>query len=363
MLQIVSTAPAEGADAPVMLHGGDLSEAMALHGGDRDDWLDLSTGINPHAWPLPAELPRRYWTALPNRADLEALLDVARRAYAVPAGVAILAAPGTQALIQWLPLIAPEGDVAILGPTYAEHALSWQRAGRTTREVGEAVLPEGVRHVVLVNPNNPDGRLLDVHALAELGEEAARRGGWLIVDESFIDMTPDASCTALAQHLPVIVLRSFGKFHGLAGLRLGFALGPPAHIGRLEAALGPWAVAGSALAIGRMALADGGWARAMRERLLRESARLDAVLARSGTVLGGASLYRLLRSKDAGRLHAHLAASRIWTRRFDWDASLLRFGLPAHDAGLARLAAALETFDAAHHESPQGDSSVSPSTR
>ena len=92
-----------------MKHGGDLTEAMAHYGGTPDMWLDLSTGINPWPWPMPPALPARVWRRLPSRADEDALLEAAREAYVVPAGVEIVAAPGTQALIQWLPHLAGSG--------------------------------------------------------------------------------------------------------------------------------------------------------------------------------------------------------------------------------------------------------------
>jgi cobalamin biosynthetic protein CobC len=331
---------------------------MARHGGAREDWLDLSTGINPHAWPLP-EVEQRFSHALPAAADETALLAVARMAYGVPADAGIVAAPGTQALIQWLPVLAPPGDVAILGPTYGEHALGWARAGRAVQDITSLAQHGEARHLVVVNPNNPDGRLLGPADLAALGEAAARRGGWLVVDESFVDVAPAASAAALVTALPVVILRSFGKFYGLAGVRLGFAIANPGIADAIRAALGPWAVAGPALAIGRLALADAGWADAMRQRLAREAAALDAVLAGHGEITGGTTLYRLLRHPQATVLHGHLASQHIWVRRFGWDEGLLRFGLPGSEANLKRLQAALAGFA---HASPQGDSSISPST-
>ena len=304
---------------------------MAQYGGGLDEWLDLSTGINPHAWPLP-EIAAAAWRRLPSVGDGRALLGAARDAYGVAPGVGIVAAPGTQALIQWLPRLAPPGAVAIVGPTYAEHAIGWRLAGRDVIDVTEPVLPEGVRHAVLVRPNNPDGRTVDCAALAS---SVAARGGWLVIDESFADVQPGPSAGS-----GTVVLRSFGKFYGLAGVRLGFAIADPAITEAIGAALGPWAVSGPALQIGRLALADRGWAAAMRVRLAAEAARLDGVLAGAGCVaVGGTALYRLVRHPGAALMHRRLAARRIWVRRFDHAPDLLRFGLPG--AGLERLAAAL----------------------
>jgi cobalamin biosynthetic protein CobC len=328
-----------------MQHGGDLTSAMALHGGARGDWLDLSTGINPHAWPIP-DLPLHAWTALPTEAALTRLIGAARRAYGVPEGVSLVAAPGTQALIQWMPHLAPAGDVAVVGPTYGEHAVSWQRAGRHVVTVDAlARMPDGVGIIVVVNPNNPDGRWTEPACLSQAAAWVAQRGGWLVVDESFLDLRPGASAAGLCGDLPVVVLRSFGKFYGLAGVRLGFAVAPPPIAERIAAALGPWAVAGPALAIGAKALADNDWAEAMRLQLAAEAGALDAVLVEAGLApAGGTDLYRLVRHPEAGRMHAGLAARRIWVRRFDWDETLLRFGLPAEAADLDRLAVALRSL-------------------
>ena len=350
-----------------MQHGGDLTDARARYGGGLDEWLDLSTGINPHAWPLPA-IPDAAWRRLPGRAELDGLLDAARRAYGVPGGAGIVAAPGTQALIQWLPRLAGPGGVAVLGPTYAEHAESWRLAGREVhdllllppgegRDEGVTRLPSSglccdaltptlsrrerekqACHAVVVNPNNPDGRVLTHRVLAQLAD-ALGQGGRLIVDESFADTDPSVSAANLVQDHPIIVLRSFGKFYGLAGVRLGFAIAAAPVVQRIAEALGPWAVPGPAIAIGTQALHDAGWAAAMRARLVRDAQALDTVLARTFEPAGGTTLYRLVRHRRARLIHERLAQQRIWVRRFDWADDLLRFGLPGN--GLDRLEAAL----------------------
>ena len=325
-----------------MQHGGDLTEARARHGGAGADWLDLSTGINPHAWPVP-DVGAAAWRRLPGREDVAGLLAAARRAYAVPDGVGVVAAPGTQALIQWLPRLAPPGAVAVLGPTYAEHAASWRLAGRDVIEVGAvSAFPDAARHAVVVNPNNPDGRVLGHDALVALARVMGRRSGWLVVDESFADVDPVLSVATLASRLPVVVLRSFGKFYGLAGVRLGFAVAAEPVAQGIAAAVGPWAVSGPAIAVGQAALDDAGWAEAMRARLIAEARALDRVLATGGLEpAGGCALYRLARHPRARFIHERLAAARIWTRRFDWADDLLRFGLPGSSLALDRLAAGL----------------------
>jgi cobalamin biosynthesis protein CobC len=343
-----------------MLHGGDLTEAIARFGGQRSDWLDLSTGINPHAYPLP-EIAPDFWRSLPARGELDALLEAARQTYGVPRQAGVVAAPGTQALIQWMPRLAPVGGTAVLGPTYNEHARAFGGADRGVEEIAALAQWRDAANLIIVNPNNPDGRFLPLDTLAGLAAEAAKRGGWLIIDESFIDVAPQMTAVELCARLPVVILRSFGKFYGLAGVRLGFVIAAPAIAERFRSALGPWAVAGPALAIGAVALRDRAWADAMRERLLAEAETLDRLLIRDYCqIVGGTSLFRLVRHPQAAALHAHLAANRIWVRRFDWDATLLRFGLPGSPVGLARLSHAFAGFAA--HASPQGVMTSSPST-
>jgi cobalamin biosynthetic protein CobC len=324
-----------------MKHGGDLTAAMARHGGQREDWLDLSTGINPHAYPLPP-MDARVWTELPGAAALERFHAAARAAYAAPAAAGLVAAPGTQALIQWLPRLLPAGTIAIVGPTYAEHGLSWRQAGSDvldiTADALERGLPDGVRHLLIVRPNNPDGLTIGLEVVARLAEETGKRGGHLILDESFIAVTPDETAAPLTAALPVIVLRSFGKFHGLAGIRLGAMIAAQPFADAMRDALGPWAVSGPALAIGAEALADRAWADAMRIRLAEEARLIDEILMGCGlNIVGGTPLFRLARLEDAWRSHERLAAQRIWARRFDWDRTILRFGLPPDAESRERL--------------------------
>jgi cobalamin biosynthetic protein CobC len=326
-----------------MKHGGDLTEAIARHGGLPEGWLDLSTGISPWPWPIPQRLPESIWQRLPSRADTEALNAAARKAYRVPDDVALTAAGGTQALIQLLSYLAAPGPVAIVGPTYGEHALAWRNAGHSVIAIDSLdACPKSAVHAVVVNPNNPDGRIADRAALARLATQLKSRGGWLVIDEAFADIDPDISAVALCADLPVVILRSFGKFYGLAGLRLGFAIAVPEIIARITTALGPWPCSGPALWIGAAALGDQPWADRTRRALVQQARALDEVLVTAGLAMaGGTPLFRLARHPQASKLHAELAKRHIWCRSFDWADDLLRFGLPPDSAGLDRLAAAL----------------------
>lgn len=326
-----------------MKHGGDLTEAIARYGGTREMWMDLSTGINPNPWPVVTDLLTSSLHQLPSRADEIALINAARVAYRAPQGIDLVAASGTQALIQWLPRLAKPGKVAVVAPTYSEHVRAWSSSGHpvVTCDALEH-LPKDVRHAIVVNPNNPDGRMISVEAVARAAELLQAQGGWLVIDEAFIDLSPDMTAAALCADLPVIVLRSFGKFYGLAGVRLGIAIAHPNIADLIRDALGPWAVSGPALAVGAAALQDDAWAADMRHRLQSAAARLDIILQTAGcTIIGGTGLFRLVRHHNAPALHERLAQQHIWCRSFDWGADLLRFGLPKDDAAFSRLADAL----------------------
>ena len=312
-------------------HGGGLDAAVIRFGGERSDWIDLSTGINPQPYPMPMLSPGA-WTALPDEGAEAALCQAARRCWMVPDGAAVLAAPGASALIARIPWLAPAGRVTIPGPTYNEHARAFALAGWQVEPSGPAIAK------VVVNPNNPDGRQWSA---AEAFDGLAR-GGVLVVDESFADTCPAASLIELAARPGVIVLKSFGKFWGLAGLRLGFAIGDPALITRLGEMLGPWPVSGPALSVGAQALSDAEWARTSRARLSAYANRLDRLMAAKGaTPLGGTDLFRLYDTTAAADWQMRLASARIWTRVFPYSTGWLRLGLPGTPVSWARLEAAL----------------------
>ncbi len=329
---------------PVRDHGGDLAAAEALFGTPAEPWLDLSTGINPWPWPWPAPLPmvsEAAWRRLPDTSASRLKAAAARR-WGCPVA-AVAAAPGSQALIQVLPRLRRPGRVAVVSPTYAEHARCWARLGHDVvarPDIG--AIADWAEVVVVVNPNNPDGRVARPEDLLSLAQALAGRGGWLVVDEAFADLAPRASVAFAAGRPGLVVLRSFGKFHGLAGLRLGFALSEPAVAAAIEDELGPWAVPGPALEIGAAALADTGWDDATRARLEGAAAGLDRILARHGLeVLGGTALFRLVRHPDAGSIHAALGRSGILVRAFAAWPDRLRFGLPCDETAIARLERAL----------------------
>ncbi|MGV6804558.1 MAG: threonine-phosphate decarboxylase [Ruegeria sp.] len=306
-------------------HGGGLDCAMGMHGGARADWIDLSTGINPHPYPVEGLSPED-WTSLPDHGAFAQLCAAARTFWRVPETAAILPAAGASALIARLPALAPVGAVQITMPTYNEHAAAFTAQGWK-------VQPDGAAQArVIVHPNNPDGRIWQ-------SEDAD--APLTVIDESFCDVVPEASLIRLSDRPGVVVLKSFGKFWGLAGLRLGFAVGQPALIARLNDLTGPWAASGPALRIGTQALNDASWAKSTRARLAKEANRLDALMTGKGAQLvGGTTLFRLYRVDSALAWQDRLARSQIWSRIFPYSDTYLRLGLPPEN-GWARLEAAL----------------------
>lgn len=326
-----------------MIHGGDLTAAAARFGTPKDGWLDLSTGINPQPYPfLPPETAA--WQRLPLQAELDHLIDAAATRYGAREPGCIVAAPGSQALLQWLPRLIAPTQVAVIGPTYGEYAPAFRAGGHDVRVAAslESIGQAGI--VVLANPNNPDGRRLAPQDLLKNADSLAARGGVLLADEAFADPAPEVSLAAAAGRPGLVILRSLGKFYGLAGLRLGFALASPALAEKLRQAIGPWAISGPALAIGAQALEDAAWAAETRGRLTLASAKLADLLRRAGgETVGGTALFQLVRHERAAALHEHLGQRGILTRAFADNPTWLRFGLPAA-RDFSRLEAALAAF-------------------
>jgi len=327
-------------DIASLPHGGDLGAARKLFPGAPEPFIDLSTGINPFAYPLPP-LDPAVFARLPEPAAIERLAAIAAVAYGAPSPAHVVAAPGLQILLPIVAALVSPGRAAVLGPTYAEHARAATLAGHAVRTVMELGDLAGADLAVVVNPNNPDGRIVGRDALLALAEKLAP--GLLVVDEAFMDVgPPGASLAADVTRPNLVVLRSFGKFFGLAGARLGFALAAPSIAERLRGALGPWAVAGPALAIGSGALADAGWTVETRTRLAAAAQRLDLILATAGLdVVGGTSLFRLVRTPTAADLFDRLGRAGIFVRRFAEQPTWLRLGLPGSESAWRRLAEVL----------------------
>ena len=329
-------------------HGGRLRQAARATGIALADWLDLSTGIHPRGWPVPP-LPPEVWQRLPEDDDgLEAL---AAEHYGNPR---LCALPGSQAAIRTLPQLFPAGTTACLAPLYAEHPAAWQAAGHRLLHLPagdlDAALASAADCVVLCNPNNPTGHHLSRARVLAAAKHLGRRGAWLLVDEAFADACPEDSVVdqaGSAAYPRLVVLRSLGKFFGLAGARVGFLFGDPALAGALAEHLGPWSIAHPARWVARAALADRVWQAAARRELLAESQKLAALLrplSKNGPP-GSTPLFVSLQLPEAAELHAFLARRAILVRHFPED-QRLRFGLPDGQASWQRLATALAAWAA-----------------
>jgi cobalamin biosynthesis protein CobC len=333
-------------------HGGNLAAARRAFPAATEPWLDLSTGISPHPYPF-APLPDEAFTRLPDAAAIGELENHACQYYGAREAACVVAAAGSQAIIQWLPQLLRPRRVAILGPTYGEFARCFAAAGADVAICEDLEELAATDVAILVNPNNPDGRLHPVDALLRLATRLGAHGGTLIVDEAFADFLPPAA--SLIAELPAegaIVLRSFGKSFGLAGLRLGFAVGSPPFADALRLALGPWAVSGAAVAIGCQAFADRPWQAAILQKLVADVAALDHLLEEAGfTHVGGTPLFRLVRHPAASKIFLDLAQSGILVRPFARHPGWLRFGIPGNGENRARLATALK-LDAKKRSGP-----------
>lgn len=328
--------------AAVADHGGSLGRARSLFAHAPEPWVDLSTGINPHSYPL-FDPPATALTRLPEPARARELAAVAAHAYGAPSSRHVALAPGTQILLPRVFSLVKPGRATILGPTYAEHVRAAALAGHSAVETSDFAALADADLAVVVNPNNPDGRIVPRADLLVLAQTLRRRGGMLVVDEAFMDVGPLAqSLCADVEQRGIVVLRSFGKFFGLAGVRLGFAASSDDVAGRLDAEFGPWSVSGHALEYGIRALADADWRNEMRARLAADANRLDGLLAAHGVdVVGGTSLFRFVASEGAADLFDALGSRGILVRNFAGRPNELRFGIPGSGQEWRRLETAL----------------------
>ncbi len=322
-----------------------------------EPWVDLSTGINPHPYPL-FDLPATSLTRLPEASRHRELEDIAASAYGAPARANLVAAPGTQLLLPLVYSLRAPGRAKILGPTYAEHCRSAALCGHDAEEVATVNALEDADIAIVVSPNNPDGKVISRERLLALAAVLRRKGGLLVVDEAFMDVGPreESLCGDVAEG-EIVVLRSFGKFFGLAGVRLGFAVAASDITKRLGDRLGPWSVAGPALEYGIRALGDTGWADDMRGRLKADAARLDDMLGSCGIeVGGGTALFRHFDIRHGQSLFEMLGRRGVLLRNFAGRPDVLRCGLPGSDEQWRRLQAGLSAWKAAHIDHVQGSS-------
>lgn len=332
-------------ETDLFIHGGNLDAAKRIFNPE-DRWVDLSTGVSPFPYPVP-NLSQQNWQGLPDTDAVEQLRQSAAAFFGICSLENLAEAPGTQAILQVLPRIFPFTQVSVVSPTYSEHARCWENAGAQVSEIRSLnTVSENAEVVVVVNPNNPDGRAHEPSQLIATAAMMAERGGLLIVDEAFCDGLPDRSVASHSGVPGLLILRSFGKFFGLAGMRLGFTLGCVSDIALIRQQIGPWAVSGPALQIGASAYADTNW---ISENLLRHenaATRLHSLLVSHGyDVVGSTNLFVLLERPDAKHLWRHLATHGIWTRLFAYNWNWMRLGLPGTEEDWQQLEEALDRWD------------------
>lgn len=320
-------------------HGGNLSLAAKQYSIPLENWLDLSTGINPDGYPVP-DIPPAVWQRLPF--DDDGLIEAAHAYYSCQS---LLATAGSQAALQVLPKIRPPCKVAMLSPMYQEHTHAWQRFGHQVSTFS-SLADEALKYadvVLLCHPNNPTAQLFSPVDLLKLHKKLAQRGGWLVVDEAFMDATPEYSIAQHAETEGLFVLRSIGKFFGLAGARVGFLLGYQSQLKMIQDELGPWTLTGASRLITKQALSDMPWQQNTRLQLRHKSQRLTTLLNQYDLPpLAGTTLFQYVPTKQAIAWQKHLANHGIWVRLFTQPLAL-RFGLPTEN-GWGKLEKALKTF-------------------
>jgi cobalamin biosynthetic protein CobC len=330
-------------------HGGNLQEPARCFARPVSEWLDLSTGINPRFYPAPA-VSNNAWHRLPEK--MTALTDAAQAFYRAPQ---MLAVAGTQAAIQTLPRLRLQNmgvaRVVVAAPSYAEHAYQWRQHGHQVQECPYDLLASMVATadvLVVCNPNNPTGEIILANNLLRWASQMAERGAWLIVDEAFADTTDGLSVAQASAQPGLIVLRSVGKFFGLAGLRVGFVAAHTNLLAQLENTLGPWSISGPAQEIACTALRDMAWQTETRQYLQDQGERLQNLLHSRGIASTGTALFQWC--SDAAlqgqteQLWQHLAGQGIWVRLFREAARGVRFGLPPDEPGWQKLTAALNSW-------------------
>ena len=324
-------------------HGGNRRYWAEHYGFREEEMVDLSTGINPHGWTVP-EIPSEVWQRLPEPDS--ALLEAAASYYGTDS---LLPIAGSQAAIQTLPRLRTFSRVAVLDPSYSEHMRGWEAAGHEVSTIGGDQIESSLQDLdvlVLVNPNNPTGELFSRENLLRWHQQLAERGGWLVVDEAFMDTTPEHSLCLLGEpRTGLIVLRSLGKFFGLAGIRSGFMFATPALMERIERLLGPWSLSHPSQWITKQVFCDRSWHSEMRDRLVTESGRLSELLDVVGlTPEGGCSLFQWLTTPQAAAITHSLAKQGVLIRFFK-ESSSIRFGLPGNREEWERFDSALSRVE------------------
>ena len=315
-------------------HGGDIDLAIKKYGGEREDWIDLSTGINGASYPWQESINVELRN-LPSNKILMQLEKAAARAYKIAECTETAAVSGAQQIINLLPLCLKScNSVAILGPTYNEYEKAFKRSGTKTKTVSETSELSLSDIAIIVNPNNPTGKVIADETLAGLSKKVRI----LIIDESFKMF----SSRRTLNFSNIIQINSLGKFFGLAGVRLGFVSGPSDFIKEVKEMLGPWPVSSLAAEIGIVALNDKVWISEMEKILVTESNALhEACNSRNWELVGRTFLFHTYATSSCLEVEKQFAAHGIWVRTFDYSETWVRLGIPTSENAWTRVKQAL----------------------
>ncbi|MFZ5814749.1 MAG: threonine-phosphate decarboxylase CobD [Bacillota bacterium] len=269
------------------LHGGDLVAASRRWGIPPERFLDFSANINPLGPPPAAlEAARSALAGVANYPEpfARSLRAALARHHGLPEE-AVLVGNGAAEVLYLLLRQAAGRRVALPAPGFAEY-------GRAARAAGAELLtyppdrptpPPGLRQgdwLILCNPHNPTGGIYDPGQVLALAEQTPAT---LLVDEAFIDLTEPGEAgsviPAVLRRPNLVVARSLTKFYALPGLRIGYAVAPPAMVAALDGARDPWSVSSLAQAAALAALADEAFAARTREWVRAERPFLAAALA------------------------------------------------------------------------------------
>jgi cobalamin biosynthetic protein CobC len=282
------------------------------------------------------------WQRLPETDD--DLLSSAQHYYGCDN---LLPLAGSQAAIQALPFCRQCSRIGIVSPCYAEHAHWWEKADHRIvyikpHEIDRFIPALDV--LLLANPNNPDATDYSVEQLLGWHQRLIKNNGWLIIDEAFIDSTPEKSLLRHCKTMPegLIVLRSIGKFFGLAGIRLGFLAAEPQLLQQVAYRQGAWAVSHPARWLGQHALIDQQWQTQAHDFLRQQSKNLYHLLKQSFQEfkIRKSHYFCYIQHPQAEKIKQHLAQRGIWTRIFK-NPTAIRLGLPANNTELQCLKKAL----------------------
>jgi len=347
-----------------IIHGGQLSKVAKQFGIPEQEWLDLSTGIAPFSYAIPA-ISEKIWQDLPTISP--SLIRAAQQYYQAKFCWPVA---GSQQLIEKLPSLWNDKNSAIESGKkqhaylpkvgYKEHQRAWSLAGYQIHFYQDA-LPDNIEKnsiVVVINPNNPLTDTFSIQQLTQLKAHCQQQKALLIIDEAFADIFP--SEFSFVPHLTnynennndsandnenesddLIVLRSFGKFFGLAGIRIGFACTTEIWRDIIKESIGPWSINGPALFIAEQALQDTQWQIEQSLRLEKYSKKLQELLKLHlpNASIKANALFITVFLDNAASVYEKLCQQGVYVRLTD-EQNALRFGV-GNDQQLLHLTGVL----------------------